>query len=235
MEGVPAVTINMFEGARRIAKLIAVFVVVGFGIAIVTNSAETVDVRYAIAGPGQPPVKVESCPIDSATKAANLDSNHSLSVTLCFFPMEFSFRANDYDGIAKAYGGKDSGKKGMFDDLIPRERDLCNEIEGAESCLKIIRLIPYGFDPTTRNFLGGHRDHSQVSAYIAQTAANFRIPPADEKSITALWWSQKIRNAGVLCLVMFATLAGFWAFTWVIGWIVRGFLGIPRGSDSRPA
>jgi len=25
-----------------------------------------------------------------------------------------------------------------------------------------------------------------------------------------------------------------WAFTWGVGWIVRGFMGIPRGSDQKP-
>lgn len=29
-------------------------------------------------------------------------------------------------------------------------------------------------------------------------------------------------------------LAFIWVFTWVVGWIVRGFRGIPRGQDSKP-
>lgn len=29
-------------------------------------------------------------------------------------------------------------------------------------------------------------------------------------------------------------LAAFWAFTWATGWIVRGFVGIPRGMDRKP-
>jgi hypothetical protein len=28
-------------------------------------------------------------------------------------------------------------------------------------------------------------------------------------------------------------LGALWAFTWATGWIVRGFMGIPRGSDNR--
>ena len=30
------------------------------------------------------------------------------------------------------------------------------------------------------------------------------------------------------------SMAGFWAFTWTVGWIVRGFMGIPRGHDQKP-
>jgi len=28
-------------------------------------------------------------------------------------------------------------------------------------------------------------------------------------------------------------LLGLWVFTWTIGWIVRGFRGIPRGQDQK--
>ena len=31
----------------------------------------------------------------------------------------------------------------------------------------------------------------------------------------------------------FWVLLGLWAFTYAIGWIVRGFLGIPRGQDKK--
>jgi hypothetical protein len=29
-------------------------------------------------------------------------------------------------------------------------------------------------------------------------------------------------------------LVFIWAFTWIVGWITRGFMGIPRGQDSKP-
>lgn len=29
-------------------------------------------------------------------------------------------------------------------------------------------------------------------------------------------------------------LAFIWVFTWGVGWIVRGFMGIPRGQDKKP-
>ncbi len=30
------------------------------------------------------------------------------------------------------------------------------------------------------------------------------------------------------------SMAGFWAFTLTVGWIVRGFMGIPMGHDQKP-
>ena len=36
-------------------------------------------------------------------------------------------------------------------------------------------------------------------------------------------------------IFLFAGLASLWALTWATGWIVRGFMGIPRGKDHRPS
>ena len=44
------------------------------------------------------------------------------------------------------------------------------------------------------------------------------------------WRSQFAEAMGYLA----AGLAIFGALVWAIGWIVRGFLGIPRGMDKRP-
>lgn len=35
-------------------------------------------------------------------------------------------------------------------------------------------------------------------------------------------------------LVVGVGLAFLWALTWALGWIVRGFLGIPQGQDQKP-
>jgi hypothetical protein len=39
-------------------------------------------------------------------------------------------------------------------------------------------------------------------------------------------------GTGLLCL--FGGVAFIWALTWAIGWIVRGFFGIPTGQDFKP-
>ena len=46
-------------------------------------------------------------------------------------------------------------------------------------------------------------------------------------------WTQALKNMGVYVLGMLASLAAFWAFTWAVGWIVRGFMGIPQGKDRK--
>jgi hypothetical protein len=62
---------------------------------------------------------------------------------------------------------------------------------------------------------------------------SFKIPESDESYITFLIFIQFIKNVGQHLLNMVGSLAGLWFFTWVVGWIVRGFLGIPRGMDQK--
>lgn len=174
MEGVPAVAINMFEGARRIAKLIAVFIVVGFGIVIVTESAQPVRLEYALSEQNHPPALTESCSYGLGTREVRTDNNRQVLVTLCFvrMPKRTSAPSEDLPAVVREL-------------LLDMAKD------------------------------------------------EFRIPAADESHINSLWWSQTIKNAGLYFLGMLASLAGWGAFTWAVGWIVRGFMGVPRGSDSR--
>ena len=47
------------------------------------------------------------------------------------------------------------------------------------------------------------------------------------------WWPQLLKDLGQKVLRIISGLLFLWAFTWVIGWIVRGFMGIPRGQDKK--
>jgi hypothetical protein len=80
--------INMFEGARRIAKLIAVFIVVGFSIAIATNSSRTVYLEhpYLIVEPNSPPVLGLFCRDGDRKESTKLTtkSGVEVQVDLCF-------------------------------------------------------------------------------------------------------------------------------------------------------
>ena len=61
----------------------------------------------------------------------------------------------------------------------------------------------------------------------------FKIPKSDEIYIKFLVFIQFIKNFGQHILAMIVSLAGLWFLTWAVGWIVRGFMGIPRGLDRR--
>ena len=41
------------------------------------------------------------------------------------------------------------------------------------------------------------------------------------------YWQEKLKYIGITLL----SLIGFWVFCWIVGWIIRGFVGIPMGKD----
>lgn len=79
----------------------------------------------------------------------------------------------------------------------------------------------------------------EISKYIAQRVADFSVTPVAlakiEKELPRI---ERERLAGhvteVLAIAAYF-IGGFWLFSFVSGWIVRGFAGIPRGQDFRPA
>jgi hypothetical protein len=47
------------------------------------------------------------------------------------------------------------------------------------------------------------------------------------------WLPQLLKDLGQKVLGVISGLFFLWTFTWAIGWIVRGFKGIPRGQDKK--
>jgi hypothetical protein len=47
------------------------------------------------------------------------------------------------------------------------------------------------------------------------------------------WLPQLLKDLGQKVLGVISGLFFLWAFTWVIGWIVRDFMGIQRGQDKK--
>jgi hypothetical protein len=95
------------------------------------------------------------------------------------------------------------------------------------------QLIPYKVDD--KGLIWGARAYaSEIDGYEKKLKERFKIPPVDEiameKEISQRYWND-VENSITYLIV---GLGVFGAFVWAIGWIVRGFLGIPRGMDMRP-
>lgn len=62
------------------------------------------------------------------------------------------------------------------------------------------------------------------------------------KLAAALWvvghiigaFKQAFSSYGEGALYATGGLVFLWVFSWAVGWIVRGFMGIPKGHDRRP-
>jgi hypothetical protein len=94
------------------------------------------------------------------------------------------------------------------------------------------RLVPYKTEGDT--MWGNGPYSSEVASYTDARANEFRLTPADQQAAREEWNRQRsrsIRNAALFAIGGWIVLS---VLQWLIGWIVRGFLGIPRGYDHRP-
>ena len=70
-----------------------------------------------------------------------------------------------------------------------------------------------------------------VGILIGFVFEGFDIGSSSAVLAGAVSYSVALRNHVIQAWL---SMAGFWAFTWTVGWIVRGFMGIPHGKDSKP-
>ena len=191
---------NIFEGARRIAKLTAALIVVGFVITFFQEYLPPVSVSYVIAGLTKPPVRVEQCETGdiSQTSEITTKSGAAVNVNLCFRRQGYS------DAEIAEYFIIKSTDKLLYEEWVAAGK------------------------PATRDQLKPNASTYKLDAFIA----SFQIPVSDEGYINRLVWHQKAQSVCLGFLQMLVTLAGFWLFVWAVGWIVRGFKGIPQGKDS---
>lgn len=94
------------------------------------------------------------------------------------------------------------------------------------------QLVPYKVDEKNMTW-GADPYSSEVSAYEKQLEAKFVLPIEDndwvEKEKNRLYWKNWKNSLLTLCV----GLTIFAGVVWAIGWIVRGFMGIPRGMDKK--
>lgn len=94
------------------------------------------------------------------------------------------------------------------------------------------KLVPYKIDE--ENMLWGAEWYSdEISNYEKELEVNFKLPEEDEawveNELARLYWSNWYQTLKYLGVFLFVYLI----FVWIVGWVVRGFMGIPQGSDSK--
>lgn len=180
--------LNVFEGARRIAKLFGGLFVAGC-LAFGAFNKPYYSIEYRVTGLG------ESREISSICEAAD---------------------AYEYETVLTPNG-----------DVVPvRFCFPAVAFDGGES------LIPYAPEENGRWLVGG-KYSTKVREYTRAYASQYRF---DDEGLRAVAEAKKLAYLAqwqVVGQVALGGLAFLWCFTWAIGWIVRGFLGVPRGQDSK--
>lgn len=95
------------------------------------------------------------------------------------------------------------------------------------------RFVPYKVEPDGR--LWGNSSYStEVTSYTGRVTRDFRLTQADEEWADSRYWPAVWKRIKEASQWIFGGWLALWIFTAVVGWIVRGFAGIPTGQDHRP-
>lgn len=91
---------------------------------------------------------------------------------------------------------------------------------------------------TGPNELSGGEYDAEVVNYVDRRVADFAINQvmllAIEKSLPQIEREALFDHVKTTLSLTAYWIGGIWIFSFVLGWIVRGFAGIPRGQDFRP-
>lgn len=247
--------INVFEGARRTAKSIAVVWAVGWIVAAFYVSP-SVNVTYKLVGAEEVLAsRTDECPPDSVIQYHDIEtkSGTKAAIKLCrvvlakaaamIEELEFLERARLEGALVKADAiGNTEDARAIAAEIRKMRGKTSPTGSGArdervESAFEITspdgrKFKVTGPEGTTKeqalNYAAG-----PWQKYSADIGGSFAIPKADEEWIDGQWWTQLLEELREGTFVAMGGLLFLWAFTWVIGWVVRGFIGIPQGADQK--
>lgn len=111
--------------------------------------------------------------------------------------------------------------------------DAKGDAEQAKKIADEIRAMPPGSRPAVRYLMNGPYT-PEVRDYVAKVSQNFVIPEGDMKDADQSLWNARLEQWKQAIQLIAGGLAIVWILTIGIGWIVRGFMGVPRGKDVRP-
>ncbi|MFP5408093.1 MAG: hypothetical protein ACLGGY_02300 [Gammaproteobacteria bacterium] len=94
-------------------------------------------------------------------------------------------------------------------------------------------LVPYAEAGEEKVWMGA-KYSTEVRQYTNSVATRFQLTPEGIKALESIQRKALLEQWGVAAMFLFGGLAVGWAVVAAIGWIVRGFMGIPRGQDMRP-
>lgn len=246
--------INMFEGARRIVKLIAVIWVVGVCI-YEFNSKPYIHAYFLIDSPNNVPIRMgeqeNNCDEDDAREylyAQRTSKGTDVSLTLCFkskifddgrklIPYQVGSTAQLPPGFVLDNQSHEAITKNDSKKLKPFDPDAYLAAKG-EAITQKDKKKTGGFDlstarPVEAKVWGNEKYSSEVLNYTKSVARSFKLIKADEEWADSKVWPARWGTFKEGVIAILGGLAFLWIFSWGVGWIVRGFGGIPSRLDRK--
>jgi hypothetical protein len=239
--------INWFEGGRRITKLfMAIVALIGAYNAYFEYQRPALEfstssplLPWEVNLPSADAAVWEKAPL-ACGRSENISdfeikSGLVRNVSLCFLPGEqgsiVSYFVDEDDKdlkhLRKIEAAFDRAKAmGEFGDA---------RVLALEAARK--RIIIDHAQQTRLQTLTENGFYLAQSEYVNQRVAEFQIDPdtvaAIEKELPRVEREAFLDHVTEVLSITAYFIGGFWIFSFVIGWIVRGFAGIPRGQDFR--
>lgn len=213
--------VNWFEGGRRISNL-GIGVVIAVGVAVISMRSDPYPV-LSTRGPTMPWfVSSEACPENAYVRdmwEANW-GGPKRGLRLCYLPLQ-----NGKIPYAVAPPPPEEIKK---QENAKQERE-----RSAKKGVAIIVL------PESPWFYSADAYDERVQSYVDDSIFTINItPPLStdlRESLSDERWRDKWSTFKAALPWVFGICLFIWCLTFVVGWIVRGFAGIPAGQDFRQA
>lgn len=239
-----AVTVNVFEGARRIAVVLGAAWVGGCIWYAAVTDPFVAGMAFSISKPGEAPKRVNACEADDASSYLAPTKEAPVHVTLCF-PAE---RAAD-GRMLIPYPSKGVSVRMPDGTLIENVPDGLTKAEllarlkaGGYDVDKLLNgqaskepfPVPSASAPARFEVYAlGERYSTNVSQYVTSVANSFVFPADALEEATRRRQDARSAQLKSVGMVMVVVLAAGWVCLATVGWIVRGFFGIARGKDTR--
>lgn len=198
--------INIFEGGRRIAKIVAAIWIICWCVGAYykyESANPTVNITYKITGFEEAFIRImEECPPDSIMNYVDMKtkSGTKVLVKLC-------------------------REKPKISDLMALAKNL--EEEGD------IKLAGRALDKIYNLFINKRPDLTEIAQLEAALVKADANGDTDEAWIDNQGRSLVQKQIGIVAMVAIGGILFLWVFAWAIGWIVRGFMGIPKRQDKK--
>jgi len=144
------------------------------------------------------------------------------------------------DGLGKSANFDVAGARraGYADADIIAKLSANGRMSHARALSEEASRVRAALETTGPNELSGGEYDQEVVSYVDGSVADFAITPemltAIEKSLPQIERDALFEHLKTTLFLTAYWMGGIWIFSFVLGWIIRGFAGVPRGKDFRP-
>ena len=232
--------INWFEGGRRITRLCMAIAAISGGIAIYLHEPPSVQFYTSTPRDRWHPSLVPTdapewakAPLECAYSETFWDfeikPGFVRNVSLCFL-------ANDQGKIVYYSGAEEAERLKKVEIALSRAKSSGN-LDDVRSLSEEAAQVRSRLSKDRLNEWSGEPYATEVKSYIDKRVAEFELNPNTiaviDKDLPPIEREAFFQHAIQALTITAYFIGGLWAFSFVLGWIVRGFAGIQRGKDFR--